>query len=127
MSTSTAIGRRLDIAGMVLSVGCLVHCLAIPILAVAAVGWSGNSEAFHLSILAVAVPVGSIAAYRVQSRDARNWRRWLLLAGVALLTVGFAAEWLGNGIVSISLTMVGGMTLILGHAAGLAGKEALNR
>lgn len=122
MSTSTAMGRKLDLAGIVLSIGCLVHCLAIPLLAVAAIGWAGSSEVLHAGILAVAVPVGSVAALRVQNDDARNWRRWLLLAGVVLLIAGFSIESLGSKGVSIALTMAGGLALVVGHSAGIAGK-----
>jgi hypothetical protein len=87
--------RLLDGAAIAASALCLVHCLALPLVAlllpVLAV-WVRWPEAFHLWALAFAVPT-SIAALALGVRRHRQAAPLLLAgAGLALLAAGAVAD-----------------------------------
>lgn len=110
--------RTLDLAGMTLSLGCLVHCLALPALATLspwlAWSWIGN-ESVHLWVLILALPVALI---RLGLGCRRHRRLGVLVAGVS----GITLLWLALGLegqlpatAHVALSLVGGLTLAFAH------------
>lgn len=110
----TTASPRLDATGLALSALCLVHCLAVPLIATGALAWAA-SESIHIGLtvaLAVVVAAVALPGYRHHRRPIVPA---LLIGGlvflVAAVTVGEAAETL--------LTIVGSVTLMAGHVLNL--------
>lgn len=113
-------GHWLDRLGIAISTLCLLQCLALPVLLVAAPMLSAgllSHEAFHLVLLAVIVPVSGLAfglGFH-RHRDSRVW--WPAGAGIALLV---AAAWLEHQklwppLAIAAVTSMGGVCLIIAH------------
>lgn len=111
---------RLDALGVTLSALCLVHCLALPLLATGALAWAA-SEHVHAGLaiaLAAVVRAVAVPGYRRHRRAAVP----ALLAGGATLLVGavVAGEALGETALSeTALTVLGSLALVAGHALNL--------
>ena len=114
----------LDRLGIGVSAFCLLQCLALPILLVAAPTLSAgllSHEAFHVVLLAVIVPVSGVA-YTLGYLKHRNPRIWVPAAlGLAFLVL---AVWLEHehalpalGVAAV--TSIGGILLIIGHVLNL--------
>lgn len=81
--------------GITLSLACLVHCLALPLLILLAPAlsrWLALPEGLHAAILLLAIPAAGVAM-------ADGWRRHrhaapvlLAVAGLALLALGQTAH-----------------------------------
>lgn len=111
-----------DGLGMLASGLCLVHCLALPALAVAMPGLGhafehehehgGSFPLAHVTFLLAAVPIGLVGLLRGRKRHGRPGILFLGLAGLALLAVGvvFDANWLGT-----LLSIAGGLVLAAAH------------
>jgi hypothetical protein len=120
---STAPGW-LDRLGIAVSAFCLIQCLALPLTLMFAplASWGVLShEMFHLILLAVIVPVSSLA-FALGFLRHRNARMWLpagfgfaLLIAVAVLEQGhlLPAGWIAG------LTSVASLSLITGHLMNL--------
>jgi hypothetical protein len=85
--------RRLDAFGLAISAICLVHCLALPLLAVLvpafALGFDADDDhTFHWVLFGLAVPISTLALWRGAARSANF--RWLQVgtAGLALMLIG---------------------------------------
>ena len=112
--------ERFDQAAICLSVACLLHCLAVPLLLVAApwlsLGLLGEKW-FHLTLVAVIIPL-SLIAFRAGNAG-RASRRVLGpgLVGLGLITVAAVLEMLHvmDHAVAAGLTSLGGILLIVGH------------
>lgn len=117
--------RAADMVGVGLSFACLVHCLALPMLLIAApaVGaWLPLSDRFHALILLLAVPAAAIAL-------ADGWRRHrhsgpvaAAFAGLLLLAAGLAAHegWIADLDPETGdrlLTSLGALSLASAHIA----------
>lgn len=120
--TAAAPASLADRLGICVSALCLVQCLALPVLLVAAPAaslWRG--EVVHLALLAVVIPVSVVAfagGYRVH-RDARVlWPAaagLVLLAGAAALDLmALAGPWM---VAAVSIP--GAAALIGAHLANL--------
>lgn len=114
----TTASPRLDATGLALSALCLVHCLAVPLIATGALAWAA-SESIHIGLtvaLAVVVAAVALPGYR---RHRRPIVPALLIGGlvflVAAVTVGEAA---GEAAETL-LTIVGSVTLMAGHVLNL--------
>lgn len=118
MSATHAVTRTGDIAAITLSGLCLVHCLALPVLAVALpiLGAWAEAEWIHWLFAALAGPISLWAIWRGHSR-----LRWPLLglaaAGVALLFAG-AAGFPDHDYETI-LTVTGGLIIATAHILNL--------
>lgn len=119
MNTAPAAAApRLDLAGIALSALCLLHCLAVPLVATGALAWAA-SERIHLGLtvaLAAVVLAVAVPGYR---RHRQPVVPVLLASGLALLlaavTVGEAAGETGETL----LTVVGSLALTAGHVLNL--------
>ncbi|MEM1042196.1 MAG: MerC domain-containing protein [Bacteroidota bacterium] len=115
---STSVRPRLDLAGIVLSVLCLIHCLLLPLVATGALAWAA-SERVHVGltvVLAVVVLAVALPGYRRH----RQPIVLLLLAGGLALLVG--AVTLGEGLGEAgetALTVLGSVALVAGHVLNL--------
>tara|TARA_R110000868_G_C10514356_1_gene732441 strand:+ start:130 stop:555 length:426 start_codon:yes stop_codon:yes gene_type:complete len=113
----------LDLAGMGLSILCLVHCLAFPVAAAFAplilpglADILGASHAWHFGLLALAAPVSLLAlALSMREKDT-GWPVMAAgLTGLALMLIGalnlesFAAE---TALTLIGVTILAGAHLV---------------
>ena len=99
------------------SFACMVHCLALPLLAAALPALSSVlavSEAFHLWMLALAIPTAAIALVngRARHRVIRPLR--LGSAGLVLLALGGLAF---EGLAETIATVAGSVALARAHIA----------
>ena len=123
MCLPTSRARGADLAGVGLSLTCLVHCLALPlaILLAPALGhWLALPEGVHAAILLLALPAALIA----MSDGWRRHRRWtpavLAMLGLGLLTLGLAAHegWIAadnREMADRLLTSAGAISLAAAH------------
>jgi len=112
-----------DSVGLMVSVVCLAHCLALPLAALAlpaaaAVIDPAFHHRFHWIMLAVAVPA-SLVAFAVGIRRHRRWR-WLGLGVTGLVTMTFAV-WAGESeeaslVRESALTLAGACLVAVAHA-----------
>ena len=114
----TTASTRLDAVGIALSVFCLLHCLALPLLATGALAWAASEQvhagltvALAAVVLAVAVP------------GYRRHRQWavpaLLVLGVTLL-IGAVLSGAALGEArEMALTALGSLALLAGHIFNL--------
>lgn len=79
--------NKLDITGVGLSIGCAVHCLALPVAAAFAPSLSAFAEAewVHWAVLALATPVALLALY---VNEAPNLARALAFTGLGAMLLG---------------------------------------
>jgi hypothetical protein len=80
--------HRLDAFGLAISAICLVHCLALPLLAVLlpafAFGFDADGDrTFHWVLFGLAVPISTLALWRGAARTGKY--RWLLVGSVGLI------------------------------------------
>jgi hypothetical protein len=115
--------RLADLTGIILSLTCLLHCLALPLLLLLAPAlsrWIALPEGIHAVILLLALPAAMIAM-----RD--GWRRHRRLApailaaiGLGLLALGLSAHerWIAAADPEAAdrvLTSAGALTLAAAH------------
>lgn len=105
----------LDVAGVGLSVLCLVHCAALPLAAalLPALAVWGEAEWVHWAFLALAASVSAMVLLRP---TCFSYARGLIgLAGVGLALMLFGAlEWPDHGWEE-PLTIVGGLLVAAAH------------
>ncbi|MBI1685671.1 MerC domain-containing protein [Caulobacter hibisci] len=116
MARHTHLQRGLDGAAIGLSGLCLVHCLALPVMA-ALLPLAANlshAEWLHPLFLAMAAPISVFALAR-----SGNWRRPGMVAlaavGLALMTAGAFApigDWAEAGLTSLGGLMLAGVHVL---------------
>ena len=113
MSTSRA--AALDMSAIGLSGLCLIHCLALPLLAafLPVAGVVGENEWVHRALVVVAVPVSLLALVRNHDRPGFALRFGVALTGIALLIAGALVEALHD--FETILTVAGGLVLASAH------------
>ena len=123
MCLPTARPRFADLMGIGLSLTCLVHCLALPMLILIAPAlsrWLALPEWVHAAILVLALPA-ALMAMRGGWRRHRRWTPALLaVSGLGLLALGLAAH---EGWIAVTdreaadrlLTSFGALTLATAH------------
>lgn len=87
--------RLADLLGIGLSLTCLVHCLALPLLILLAPAlgtWIAMPEWVHAAILMVALPAATLAMKDGWRRHGRALPALLAAAGIGLLAAGLAAH-----------------------------------
>jgi hypothetical protein len=110
----------LDASAIGLSVLCVAHCLALPILAASSPAFSDwvGSEWIHAVVILVAAPLSALALWHPgQSRLVIG----LGIVGVLLLGLGLA-HW-PAGIGETALTVAGSLALGLAHLRNWIGKH----
>ena len=106
----------LDLTGVGLSVGCAIHCLALPVAAAFAPSLSAFAEAewVHWAVLVLAAPV-ALLALRATRAPALAWT--LALAGLSAMLMGALEfprhEWEGW------VSATGGALLATGHIVNI--------
>jgi hypothetical protein len=103
-----------DLTGIALSALCIVHCLLLPLAALAlpALVWAGDEQVHQVLAAALVVP----AAFALWVGHRRHRHRWpVVLAASGVVLVATAAyaelpEWL-----EIFLTVIGSTALIAAH------------
>ena len=114
-----------DLMGVGLSLTCLIHCLALPLLILLAPAlghWIALPESMHAVILLLALPAASIAMSSGWRRHRRAAPALLALVGLGLLAAGLAAHegWLAIADREAAdrwLTSAGALTLAAAHLA----------
>lgn len=115
--------RLADLTGIVLSLTCLIHCLALPLillLAPALSRWIALPEGVHAAILLLALPAATIAMRDGWRRHRRLAPAVLAVAGLSLLALGLSAH---EGWIAVAnpaaadrlLTSVGALALAAAH------------
>lgn len=110
---------RLDQAAIGLSLLCLVHCLALPLLLVllpALAALPIADERFHLALLTLVLPT-SAAALWLGWRRHRRWRvmAWGLAGvGILVFAAAFGHDLLGEG-GERGLTVIGALLVAASH------------
>jgi hypothetical protein len=87
--------RAADLLGVGLSLACLIHCLALPLLLLAAPAlsaWLALPETFHAIVLLLAVPAATLALSDGWRRHRHPYPVAAALTGIALLAAGLAAH-----------------------------------
>ncbi|MBL9065220.1 MAG: MerC domain-containing protein [Sphingopyxis sp.] len=115
--------RLADLLGITLSLTCLVHCLALPLLVLLAPAlgtWFAIPEWVHAAILMLALPAATFAMTDGWRRHRRALPVLLAGAGLGLLAAGLAAHegWLALADPEAAdrlLTSMGAMVLATAH------------
>ena len=115
--------RLADLTGILLSLTCLVHCLALPLillLAPALSRWIALPEGIHAAILLLALPAAAIAMRDGWRRHRRLAPAVLAVSGLGLLALGRSAHegWVATADPEAAdrlLTSVGALTLAAAH------------
>ncbi len=116
--TATTTHSRLDAVGVMLSALCLLHCLALPLLATGALTWVA-SERVHLSLTVALAIVVLLVAMPGYQRHRRAVVPVFLLSGLALLIAAVVAGERITEMGETAMTALGSMTLIVGHVLNL--------
>ena len=113
----------LDATGIVFSVLCFLHCLAVPLIATGALAWAA-SEAIHTGLTIALACVVLLVAGPGYRQHRRAVVPFLLLGGLALLIVAvLAGESFGEN-TETSLTIFGSVVLVIGHILNLWYRKA---
>ena len=115
--------RLADLTGLALSLTCLLHCLALPLLLLLAPAlsrWVALPEGVHAVILLLALPAAAIAMRDGWRRHRRIIPAMLAAAGLGLLALGLSAHegWIEAADPEVAdrlLTSVGALTLAAAH------------
>lgn len=87
--------RAADLAGITLSLACLIHCLGLPMLLMLVPvmsRWLSLPEGVHAAILLLALPAAAAAMVQGWRRHRRPLPSVMAVTGLALLTLGLAAH-----------------------------------
>ena len=115
--------RLADLTGILLSLTCLIHCLALPLillLAPALSRWIALPEGVHAAILLLALPAAAVAMRDGWRRHRRLVPAVFAVAGLSLLALGLSAH---EGWIAVAnpeaadrlLTSVGALALAAAH------------
>lgn len=115
--------RFADLLGITLSLTCLVHCLALPLLILLAPAlgtWIAMPEWVHAAILMLALPAATFAMLDGWRRHGRALPAMLAATGVGFLAAGLAAHegWLAlpdRESTDRLLTSLGAVALVTAH------------
>lgn len=106
----------LDAGALALSSLCLLHCLALPLLAAALplFGAWAEAEWVHLVFVAIALPITVLALWRAHAQAPLPWQAWSSAAlGLAMLLAG-ALEWPSHDS-ETPMTVAGSLLLAATH------------
>lgn len=112
------LAKALDASAVGLSALCLVHCLALPALALLlpVLGLWAQAEWVHVAFVLVAAPVAALAFVDLSTRRPRSWPLAIAaLLGLTLMIAG-ALE-IPAAVDERALTLLGGALLAGAHLA----------
>ena len=115
--------RLADLTGILLSLTCLIHCLALPLillLAPALSRWIALPEGVHAAILLLALPAAAVAMRDGWRRHRRTMPAILAVTGLGLLALGLSAHegWIAAANPEMAdrlSTSAGALTLAAAH------------
>ena len=115
MTTRPAFPISLDGAAIGVSMLCIIHCLALPLLVVAlpALAVVAEVEWLHKALVLVAAPVSLFALTRLEGVQGRWLISALIVVGLALLIAGAFVEALHDH--EVALTVAGALILSVAH------------
>ncbi len=108
--------RLVDSAAIAASLGCLIHCLALPVLFVlvpATAAFIAVPESFHLWALAFAVPTSFLAMMTGFVRHHSVTPGTFAIVGLALIASGIGLA--PDLMTETALTVAGALCLMIGH------------
>jgi hypothetical protein len=115
---SPSVAKALDLSAVGLSGLCLVHCLALPALALLlpVFGAWAHAEWVHVVFVLIAAPIAVLAFVDLSARRPHSWMMlWAAMGGLALMVAG-ALE-IGGPASERPLTVLGGLILASAHVA----------
>ena len=118
--------KPLDLAGIIFSLACAIHCLAFPILVslVPSLTTHLDNEWIHFGFLATLVPVALVSFVR-SKKDHNNPRPLVLgVLGISLLLSAVFVEHLGVHAGETLLTVLGSITLISAHIMNMRARAS---
>ena len=116
--TNSIARPQLDRVGIILSGLCILHCLAVPLIATGALAWVA-SESIHIGLTVILSGIVVLVAWPSYQRHRRAIVPILLVIGLALLIAAVLGEdALGERGETI-LTVFGSVVLVLGHILNL--------
>ncbi|WP_312780569.1 MerC domain-containing protein [Brevundimonas sp.] len=106
-----------DAAAIGLSALCMIHCLALPLLAAALpfLGLFTDAPWVHWVFAATAAPIAAWSLSRPVSEGRRNWTL-LVLGSIGILLLFLAAAGLPGQDSETPLTILGGLLLATAHS-----------
>jgi hypothetical protein len=121
----TTLARALDASAISLSALCLVHCLALPALALALpfVGAWAQAEWVHVIFIALAAPIALLALMDWRARRPHAWPL-IALAGLGLGLMLVGALGFPSAAWERPLTVMGGVLLATAHVLNWRGRHA---
>ena len=115
---SPSVAKALDASAVGLSALCLVHCLALPALALMlpVLGLWARAEWVHVVFVLIAAPIAAASFVQLPTLRVRSWRL-LGLAGLGLGLMCAGALELPVAALERPLTLLGGLLLAGAHLA----------
>lgn len=106
---------RIDFAAITLSVLCLLHCLALPVLAATlpVLGAVGEAEWIHKLLVLFALPISGFAIYQTSEGAGRQIFAGMVFVGALFLVCGAFVEALHD--YEVVLSTCGACFIVLGH------------
>lgn len=104
-----------DGLAILLSVACLIHCLALPLLLALLPAWSAwldVPESFHFWVVITAAPLSLFVLLRAAKGEVGYPPLWLGAAGLAAMVLALTVA---DPLTEILVTSAGALTLALGH------------
>ena len=113
--TTDAVPPSIDIVAISLSAGCLLHCLALPVLSalLPVLGVVSEAEWIHKGLVLVAIPFSGYAAFTRGKRFRDRFFVALVLAGLSLLLAAAFVERLHD--IETPVTVLGAVLLASAH------------
>ncbi len=108
-----------DYLGIGASILCLIHCLALPVLALAGMVMPGEDEVFHRFLLVVVCPVAIVAFGYAGRKNGTLTPMAVGVAGIILVLIGSLAHDFLSDFAVHTATTTGSLLLISGHAMNL--------
>ena len=113
--------NRLDIIGIILSVGCIIHCVSLTLgaLFLPILDRYFDHEMFHLVLFLLIVPATALTIFKYYKVHKKKFPLGLGIVGLALLFLGLFGDGHNHGPVSTSLTVIGSFALTLAHVCNM--------
>lgn len=119
MRQAKALGAKADLAGVLLSVGCMIHCIAFPFLIALAPAWMRRlpgDDTIHRYLAAGVLLIGCIAFRAGYKIHRRRRVLGLFVAGIGLLLFAtLATEHYLTVFSQVGLTICGSILVVAAH------------
>jgi len=116
-STYTRVKSNYDVLGILFSVACLLHCLALPLLSFIAPTLTVflKQEWIHLLLLALLIPIALFSFINGKKRHMHNTPLVLGVTGVSFLLLAIALEGFSDINFEAIFTVCGSLMLTVAH------------